>query len=268
MSVRVLIVDDEPAARGGMSRLVAATPGFEVAGEAGDGDAAVALIAALRPDLVLLDIAMPGCDGFEVIRRVGAQRMPAVIFVTAHDEWALRAFDVHALGYVLKPFEDARLRGALVRAAAARHGASLAAALEALLAASQVAAAPPPSAAPPALAPATGEPRFEVRVGTRVLLIAPSDVDWIEGAGYYSMLHVGGETHLLRETMQALEHKLDPARFLRVHRSAILQLCRVRELRNAASEVVLHGGAVIPVSRSRRAALSAALGTSRRRPSI
>lgn len=270
MSVRVLIVDDEPAARGGMSRLVAATPGFEVAGEAGDGDAAVALIAAVRPDLVLLDIAMPGCDGFEVIRRVGAQRMPAVIFVTAHDEWALRAFDVHALGYVLKPFEDARLRGALVRAAAARHGASLAAALEALLAASQVAtaAAPHPSAAAPALAPAAAEPRFEVRVGARVLLIAASDVDWIEGAGYYSMLHVGGETHLLRETMQALEHKLDPARFLRVHRSAILQLCRVRELRNAASEVVLHGGAVIPVSRSRRAALSAALGTSRRRPSI
>lgn len=259
MTVRVLVVDDEPAARIGMSRLVAATAGFSVVGEAGDGDAAVALIASLRPDLVLLDIAMPGCDGFEVIRKVGAQHMPAVVFVTAHDEWALRAFDVHALGYVLKPFEDARLRSALVRAAAARHGAALATALESLLAAAHAAAQP---------SPASSEARFEVRIGTRILLIAAHEVDWIEGAGYYSMLHVGSETHLLRETMQALEHKLDPARFLRVHRSAILQLDRVRELRDATSEVVLQSGDVVPVSRSRRAALSAALGTSRRRPSI
>lgn len=255
MSVRVLVVDDEPAARSGMSRLVAATPGFEVAGEAGDGEAAVALIASLRPDLVLLDIAMPGCDGFEVVRRVGPARMPAVVFVTAHDEWALRAFDVHALGYVLKPFEDARLRAALVRAAAARHGAALAAALESLI-------APPPQPA------AALEPRFEVRVGARVLLVPIADVDWIEGAGYYSMLHVGRETHLLRETMQALEQRLDPSRFLRVHRSAIIQLPRVRELRDAASEVLLESGDTVPVSRARRAALSAALGTSRRRPSI
>lgn len=267
MTVRVLVVDDEPAARTGMSRLVAATPGFEVAGEAGDGDTAVALIAASRPDLVLLDIAMPGCDGFEVIRKVGAQHMPAVIFVTAHDEWALRAFEVHALGYVLKPFEDARLRSALVRAAAARHGAALATALEALLAASQAAAATTSPSAP-SLVPAAADPRFEVRVGTRILLIAAHDVDWIEGAGYYSTLHVGSESHLLRETMQALEQKLDPTRFLRVHRSAIVQLSRVRELRDATSEVVLQSGVVVPVSRSRRAALSAALGTSRRRPSI
>ncbi len=263
MTVRVLVVDDEPAARIGMSRLVAATAGFSVVGEAGDGDAAVALITSLRPDLVLLDIAMPGCDGFEVIRRVGAQHMPAVIFVTAHDEWALRAFEVHALGYVLKPFEDARLRSALVRAAAARHGAALATALESLLAAAQAAAQPPPAASETRF-----ETRFEVRIGARLLLIAAHEVDWIEGAGYYSMLHVGSETHLLRETMQALEQKLDPARFLRVHRSAILQLDRVRELRDATSEVVLHSGDVVPVSRSRRAALSAALGTSRRRPPI
>ncbi len=254
MTVRVLVVDDEPAARAGMCRLVAATPGFEVAGEAGDGEAAVERITALRPDLVLLDVVMPGCDGFEVVRRVGPGRMPAVVFVTAHDEWALRAFDVHALGYVLKPFEDARLRAALVRAAAARHGAALAAALESLI------APPAPSPAPEPLAP-----RFEVRVGARVLLIPVAEVEWIEGAGYYSMLHVGGATHLLRETMTALERRLDPARLLRVHRSAILQLARVRELRAAGSEAVLASGVVVPVSRSRRAALAAALGTSRRR---
>jgi len=260
MTVRVLVVDDEPASRSGMSRLVAATPGFEVAGEAGDGETAVERITSLRPDLVLLDIAMPGCDGFEVVRRVGPARMPAVVFVTAHDEWALRAFDVHALGYVLKPFEDARLRAALVRAAAARHGAALAAALESLIA--------PPSQSSASPSPAALEPRFEVRAGTRILLVPVADVDWIEGAGYYSMLHVGRETHLLRETMQALEQRLDPARFLRVHRSAIIALPRVRELRDAASEVVLQSGDLVPVSRSRRAALSAALGTARRRTPI
>lgn len=249
MTVRVLVVDDEPAARAGMSRLVASTPGFEVAGEAGDGEAAVAMILSLRPEVVLLDVAMPGCDGFEVVRRVGPGRMPAVVFVTAHDEWALRAFDVHALGYVLKPFEDARLRAALVRAAAARHGAALAEALEAMIG---------PASAP---APAPIEARFEIRLGTRLLLVPVAEVDWIEGGGYYSMLHVGRETHLLRETMQALEQRLDPARFVRVHRSAIVQLTRVREIRASGSEVVLESGAAIPVSRSRRAALAAALAT-------
>lgn len=255
MTVRVLVVDDEPAARAGMSRLVAATPGFEVAGQAGDGEQAVAMILEIRPDLVLLDVAMPGCDGFEVVRKVGPARMPAVVFVTAHDEWALRAFDVHALGYVLKPFEDARLRAALVRAAAARHGAALAAALEALIAPPR-----PPAPTEPGDSGDPGiDPRFEVRVGTRLLFIPFSEVDWIEGGGYYAMLHVGRQTHLLRETMQALEHRLDPSRFVRVHRSAIIQLSRVRELRAAGSEVLLEGGDVIAVSRSRRAALAAAL---------
>jgi two-component system LytT family response regulator len=243
VTVRVLVVDDEPAARSGMARLVDATPGFAVAGEAGDGDAAVRLIGELRPDLVLLDVAMPGCDGFEVVRRVGPASMPAVVFVTAHDEWALRAFDVHALGYVLKPFEDARLRAALVRAAAARHGVALAAALEALV------------------APAAVEPRFEVRLGTRRILVPVSDVEWIQGGGYYSMLHVGAVTHLVRETMGALEERLDRARFVRVHRSAIVQLSKVRELRAGGAEVVLTSGHVVPVSRSRRAALGAALRT-------
>jgi two-component system LytT family response regulator len=246
VTVRVLVVDDEPAARTGMARLVCATPGFDVAGEAGDGESAVRLIAELRPDLVLLDIAMPGCDGFEVVRRVGPGRMPAVVFVTAHDEWALRAFDVHALGYVLKPFEDARLRAALVRAAAARHGAALAEALEALV------------------APAAVEPRFEVRLGTRRQFIPESDVEWIEGGGYYSLLHVGATTHLLRETMQRLERRLDAARFVRVHRSAIVQVARVRELRAGGAEVILESGQAVPVSRSRRAALAAALGAKRR----
>lgn len=254
MTVRVLVVDDEPTARAGMCRLVAATPGFEVAGEAGDGETAVERITTLRPDLVLLDVVMPGCDGFEVVRRVGPARMPAVVFVTAHDEWALRAFDVHALGYILKPFEDARLRTTLVRAAAARHGAALATALEALI-------APPPPPPPP---PTPPELRFEVRAGARILLIPAGDVTWIEGASYYSMLHTSDETHLLRETMQAIERRLDPARFLRVHRSAIIQLARVRELRSAGAEVILDSGDAVLVARARRAALATALGTRRR----
>lgn len=258
MTVRVLVVDDEPTARAGMCRLVAATPGFEVAGEAGDGETAVERITTLRPDLVLLDVVMPGCDGFEVVRRVGPARMPAVVFVTAHDEWALRAFDVHALGYILKPFEDARLRATLVRAAAARHGAALATALEALIA---PALSPAPASPQP---PAPPELRFEIRAGARVLLIPAGDVTWIEGASYYSMLHTSDETHLLRETMQAIERRLDPARFLRVHRSAIIQLARVRELRSAGAEVILDSGDAVLVARARRAALAAALGTKRR----
>ncbi len=240
MTVRVLVVDDEPLARGGLARLVAATPGFEVAGQAADGEGAVAAIEALRPDLVLLDVAMPGCDGFEVVRRVGPARMPPVVFVTAHDEWALRAFEANALGYVLKPFEDARLREALVRAAAPGQGPALAAALAALL-------------APPA------GPHFEVRLGSSVRLVPVADVEWIEGSDYYATLHAGGETHLVRQTLQAIEARLDPARFLRVHRSAIVQLARVREWRAEAGELVLGSGVCVAVSRSRRAALRRAL---------
>lgn len=231
MTVRVLVVDDEPLARIGIARLVAAMPGFELAGSAEDGEGAVAAIEALQPDLVLLDLQMPGCNGFEVIRRVGPELMPPVIFVTAYDEFALDAFAVHAIDYVLKPFEDARLRDALTHARR-RDAETLRRLIE--------------------------HERIEVRTGARVLLVAVSEIDWIEGASYYSMLHAGKDAHLVRETLQSLEERLGPARFVRVHRSAIVQLDRVRELREGGV-LVLRDGSTVPVSRSRRAAVRAAL---------
>ena len=228
---RVLVVDDEPLARVGIARLVSAMPGFELAGSAEDGESAVAAIEALQPDLVLLDLQMPGCDGFEVIRRVGPGRMPPVVFVTAYDEFALEAFAVHAIDYVLKPFEDDRLRAALNHAR--RSDAH-------------------------ALRRLVEHQRIEVRTGARVLLVPVAEIDWIEGASYYSMLHAGKEVHLVRETLQSLEDRLGPALFVRVHRSALVQLDRVRELR-AGSVLVLRDGSTVPVSRARRAAVRAAL---------
>ncbi len=231
MSVRVLVVDDEPLARAGIARLVSAMPGFEVAGSACDGDSAVAAIEALRPDLVLLDVQMPGCGGFEVIRRVGPARMPTVVFVTAHDEFALQAFEVHAVDYVLKPFEDRRLRAALTHAR--RHDAE-------------------------ALRRLVEHDRIEVRTGDHVRLVPVSDIDWIEGASYYATLHAGDEIHLVRETLQSLEARLGPARFVRVHRSALVRLDRVRELRGGRV-LVLYDGTRVPVSRARRAQVREAL---------
>jgi two-component system LytT family response regulator len=229
--MRVLVAEDEPLARAGIARLVSATPGCEVVGAVGNGEAAVAAIEALRPDLVLLDVQMPACDGFEVIRRVGPERMPKVVFITAYEEFALRAFEVHAVDYLLKPFEDERLRSALMHARWT-DAATLARLVE--------------------------RDRIEVRTGARVVMVPIGEIDWIEGASYYSMLHSGKDVHLVRETLQSLEERLSPARFVRVHRSAIVQLDRVRELRDGRV-LVLRDGSRVPVSRARRASVRAAL---------
>jgi len=229
-AIRALVADDEPLARAGMARLVRATAGFEVAGEARDGEEAISAIEALRPDLVLLDVQMPGRDGFEVIRAVGPARMPRVVFVTAYDAFAVRAFEVEALDYVLKPFEDRRLREALGRAARATPS-ELARRLEALVVRS--------------------EPRFEVRLGKRIQLLSCAEIDWVEGASYYTVLHAGSETHLVREPLRDIEARLDPTRFARVHRSSIVQLDRVRELRPAECALVLRDGTRVQASRTR-----------------
>jgi two-component system LytT family response regulator len=201
-----------------------------VAGEARDGEETIASIEALRPDLVLLDVQMPGRDGFDVIRAVGPLRMPQVIFVTAYDAFAVRAFEVQALDYLLKPFEDRRLREALGRAARA-SAADWGRRLEALV--------------------ARPEPRFEVRLGKRIQLLACAEIDWAEGASYYTVLHAGTGSHLVREPLRDIEARLDPARFARVHRSAIVQLDRVRELRPAERALVLRDGTRVQASRAR-----------------
>jgi two-component system LytT family response regulator len=251
--MRVLLVDDESAARRGLRRRLANLPDLAVVGECEDGEAAVAAIAELRPDLVFLDIQMPGLDGFGVIDAVGPAQMPAVVFVTAYDEFALKAFEVNALDYLLKPVDEQRLQAAVARARARPPHADpdwtarLAAALQ------QTAG--------------QGSPRWcrrlAIRGAGRVVLLDVADVDQIESAGNYVQVHQGRKQHLLRETMAGLEARLDPERFVRVSRAAIVNIGRVRELQpmfNGDFVVVLKDGTEVAGSRRYRDALRMLLG--------
>ena len=237
--IRAVVVDDEPLARAGMRALLEDDPELLVVAECANGHEAVLALRAHAPDLVLLDVQMPGLDGFGVVREIGADRMPVVVFATAFDQYALQAFEARALDYLLKPFTDERFGVVLGRAKEQvrqrRLGASSA------------------QPAPPA--------RLEVRLGNRVAYVRLDDVDWIEAADYYARLHVGAASHLVRETMQELEARLDARRFVRVHRSAIVNVERVRELHAAAGrhEVVLRDGTRLPLSRSRRDLVARAL---------
>jgi two-component system LytT family response regulator len=258
MTIRVLVVDDEPLARSGVRDLVTRDPDLEVVGECGDGPAAVRAIETLRPDLVLLDVQMPGMDGFDVLRAVGADRMPADVFNTAYDKFALKAFEVCALDYLLKPFEDERFASSLARAKRIIAGDEvkrLAARLIGLLESRGGAGVPPE--APSFLS------RIAVKTGGSIQLVRVEDIDWIEAADYYSRLHVAGRGHLIRETMAALEARLDPSRFFRVHRSAIVNLDRVKHLQplqRGTHAVVLADGTRLKLNRARRAMLEKRLG--------
>jgi two-component system LytT family response regulator len=249
--IRTLIVDDEPVARRGVRRLLEGDAGIEIVGEAGDGVEAVRLIRELRPDLVFLDVQMPELNGFEVIARVG-DAMPVVVFVTAHDTFALRAFEVQALDYLLKPFDDDRFRAVLERARQqirmTRDG-ILDRRLESLL--RQYADRGGPRVA-----------RIMVKDAGVVFFQPVDEIDWIEAADYFAKLHAGGKVHLVNETLTHLEERLDPAVFMRVHRSAIVNLRCVRELRldyRNRHVIVLTNGERVPLSRSRREPLEAAL---------
>src|SRR5690242_8098560 len=208
---RVLIVDDEPLARERIRTLLSEDTSFEVAGEAADGAAAAQAINALNPDLVFLDVQMPGADGFDVIDAVGADRMPFVVFVTAYDRYALRAFDVHALDYLLKPFDRERFRQALTRANQQidkRSGGDIEKRLAAIV---------------NDLRPnRTRTDRFVVKSGGRIFFVRTAEIDWIEAAGNYVKLHVGNDSHLIRETMTNVEAKLSPETFVRIHRCHIV----------------------------------------------
>ena len=203
----VLIVDDERICRSGLIRLLAADHEIEIAGECANGLEAVAAIRAKSPGLVFLDIQMPEMDGFEVLRSLSPQETPRVIFVTAYDQFAIQAFEVNALDYLLKPFSDERFRRALARAKSTPQP-SLANLVE---------GTPLPS-------------RFVVRSGGRARFIAVEDVDWIESAENYVCLHAGGESGLLRETMNSLEARLQPAQFVRIHRALLVNASRIREI--------------------------------------
>jgi two-component system LytT family response regulator len=251
--VRVLVVDDEELGRRKLAALLARASGVELVGECEDGLAAVEAIARLRPDLVFLDVQMPRLDGFGVVREVGVEEMPVVVFVTAFDRFALQAFEANAQDYLLKPFDDERFETALARGCrAVRHRRTDAAipGLGALLSSLPAAERHPE--------------RLMVRTGEQYVFVRTAEVDWIEAADNYVTLHVGARKHLLRETMNGLERRLSPRRFLRVGRSAIINLDRVASLRvysGTEYEVTLTNGVTLLTGRAYRDQVRAALFT-------
>ncbi len=263
--IRTLIVDDEPLAREGVRVLLEQDPEVEVVGECANGREAVQALGELGPDLLFLDVQMPEMDGFEVLAQVETARMPVVVFVTAYDQHALRAFEVHALDYLLKPFKDDRFRAALDRAKAQVRqqqvnalSQRLVALLEQTGSAAPAAATPPPDEAPYLT-------RLVVKTGGRVFFINVEEIDWIEAADYYVRLHVGKKAHLLRETMSNLERRLDPRHFQRIHRSTIVHLDRIAALEpyfHGDYMVLLRDGTELKMSRRHRQKVEAALGQS------
>ena len=258
--IRVVAVDDEPLALAGLRGLLARDPDVNVVALCDNGEEAIDVIRAMTPDLVLLDIQMPELDGFDVVRAVGADRMPPVIFVTAFDRFAVRAFDVSAVDYLLKPFDDERFALALERAKrAVRHPgqSDVAAQLAGLLRLVQPQRPAEPPAAPGSVD--RGETRrLVIRLPGRTLFVPYRDIAWIEGADYYARVHVGRKAHLLRESLRSLADRLDPNQFVRIHRSAIVNVARVRELRvgdGTDGIAVLDDGTELRVGRGRRSVL-------------
>jgi two-component system, LytTR family, response regulator len=246
MPLSVLLVDDEPLARERIRALLDAELDIRIVGECASGRAAVKAIQEKRPDLVFLDVQMPGVDGFGVVEQIGAARMPAIVFVTAFDQYALKAFEVHALDYLLKPFDRERFQATLARARESirlRGGGAdraMTALLESLAARRKFAE------------------RLLVKAAGKERLVPIEEVDWFEAAGNYVKIHTGSERLLLRETMANLEQRLDPDRFARIHRSTIVNLKRVKELEpwfHGDYVVRLHDGQKLTLSRSHRGRL-------------
>jgi two-component system LytT family response regulator len=260
--IRVLIADDEPLARRGIRQLLEAHPDVIVAGECRNGRETLRALHSLQPDLVFLDVQMPQLDGFGVLRAFGAERMPAVVFVTAYDEFAVRAFEAHALDYLVKPVTEARFAEALrhVRERLrSKQALELAHKLEALLTEAGSRVSEPGSGGT-----ATGRPARRVVVPTAngEIVLDATEIDWIQAEDYYAAIYALGKRHLIRESLASLEERLDPAAFVRVHRSAIVRLDRVRELRSSTFGewfIVLRDGTRIPVSRRRREQVGAAI---------
>ena len=249
--IKTLIIDDEPLARRNLRLLLEKDPQIEILEECRNGREAVKAINALSPDLIFLDIQMPEMDGFDVLARVGPEHIQAIIFVTAFDQYALKAFDVHALDYLLKPFDDERFLHALVRAKTqieAREIDRLSKRLLALLEGRE-------TERKGAKQQANYLTRLMVKVAGRVTLLKVEEIDFIEADGNYAKLHVGRKSHLLREKMNELEGRLDPAKFVRIHRSAIVNLDRIKEMHphfNGDYIVVLEDGRQLRLSRTRR----------------
>ena len=248
--LRVLIVDDEPVARRRIRRLLRADRDVDVVGEAADGAAAVQAIAEKQPDLVFLDVQMPELDGFGVLKRLAPASAPGVVFVTAFDQYALRAFEVHAVDYLLKPFTRERLLDAVARVRESRQAGErradprLAALLEEL----------------------TERPRFlrrlPARAGSRIVLIDAGEIDWLQAADNYVLVHSGGREYLMRETLTRLEGELDPHEFVRIHRSVLVRFDRIGDLVPTVHgdyRVTLKNGVHLTLSRTYRDRVERAL---------
>jgi len=248
--IRTVVADDEPLARERIRDLLGHDPEIEIVAEASDGNRAVKAIERTEPDLLFLDVRMPGLDGFGVLEALRVPRLPVVVFVTAHDRFAVKAFEIHALDYLLKPFHRARFEETVRRAkAAVRRG-----------------AADHLSRVFGWLEDARPAPRhvrrFLVKASGRVVFVLADEIDWIEAAGNYVRLHAGPASHLVRETMAKVEARLDPERFVRVHRSAIVNVESIRELQpmfRGEYTAILRNGRRVAVSRGYRLPLEAKL---------
>jgi len=249
MTLRVLIADDERLARGRLRELLQAEPNVEIVGECTNGRETLQAIERETPHLVLLDVRMPELDGFEVIRALGRNRHPLIVFVTAHDQYALRAFEAHATDYLLKPFDRDRFRDTIRRAREiAERGTKRNEVQEVL----DVIAA--------IKTPAKPVERFAVRSGGRVLLVKTDEIEWIQSADNYAELHVGGAVHLLRQSLGTLGQQLPAGKFLRISRSLIVNLDQVKELRSRSHGdflVILRNGTRLSGSRTYRSGLRA-----------
>jgi len=254
--IKAIIVDDEPPARRNLRALLKAVPDIEIVKECGNGRDAVSQIRALEPDLVFLDVQMPEIDGFEVLEQLTDQPLPVIIFVTAYDQYALKAFEVSALDYLLKPFDDARFHKALTgarRQIEQQDASELGRKLLNLMGTREVRQDGPPRYLT----------RLMVKTAGRVIFIRIEEIDWIEAYDNYLRLHVAGRAHLLRQTMNDLEAALNPEQFARIHRSTIVNLDRVKELHphfNGEHLVILYDGTKLKLSRSRREWLEQWLG--------
>jgi two-component system LytT family response regulator len=276
-AVRAVVVDDEPSAREVVVTLLAEHARVRVIGEATNGREAVELVRRVRPDLLFLDIEMPDDDGFRVLESLGADVPRGVVFVTAHDEHAIRAFDVHALDYVLKPFGRPRFRAAVDRALERLRALDALTLQRTLASIAHDRAAAPGPAGELSLGPADeaeeerdGGPaprraaprRLGVRTGTKVVLVDVAAIDWVEAYGDYARIHAGTQTHLVSQRMHALEQMLEAGEFVRIHRSLIVNLQRVREMHresDGGGAIVLANGVRLRVARGRWESLQAAL---------
>ncbi len=257
-SIRTIIVDDEPLGREGVRILLARDTAFSIAAESANAAEALAAINSNKPDLIFLDISMPGKNGFDLLKEIPKGNMPIVVFVTAHDQYAVPAFEIHALDYLLKPVSETRFAATLERVksyVADRRQVEVSGRLVSLLDQLQLAA--DRKAAGGYLA------RFAVRTGDAIAFVQAAEVDWISATDYYATLHCGKKSHLIRETIKDLESKLDPGQFVRIHRSTIVRIDRIRELKrqlDGGYEVVLVDATSLKLSRSYLTALQGLLG--------